>query len=256
MRSGIYKITCLLTNKIYVGQTVDLDGRKNKYSRLECKNQFKIYNSLKKYGWEQHIFEILEECFLDQLNEREIYWGTQFNVLGKNGLNLKLGNANGKCSKETKQKISKSNKGKILSKETKQKISKNRIGIKHSQETKNKISKANKDKKRPKLSEALKGKKRPNHSKLMKGKSKPEGFGEKLKENKQRSLNISKSSKGKSKTKLNKTVLCLDKDLNLIKEYPSQIAAQKDLGLSAGAISKGIKTGYLIGGFKWVLKEK
>jgi hypothetical protein len=101
---GIYKITSP-TGKIYIGQSTNIENRKYYYSSVKCDKQHKLYNSLQKHGWEQHIFEIIEECSLDQLNEKEIYWGLYYDVLGENGLNLRLGDANGLCSEETKKKI-------------------------------------------------------------------------------------------------------------------------------------------------------
>ena len=101
---GIYKITSP-TDKIYIGQSTNINNRKYYYSSIKCDKQPKLYNSLLKYGWEQHIFEIVEECNLEQLNDKEIYWGMYYNVLGEDGLNLRLGDANGVCSEETKQKI-------------------------------------------------------------------------------------------------------------------------------------------------------
>lgn len=120
---GIYKITSP-SNKIYIGQSVDLKTRFRKYKYLNCKRQTRLYNSFKKYGYENHKFEIIEECNLEQLNEKEIYWGLHYNVLGKTGLNCKLGDANGKCSEETKKKIGKGNKNKIMSEEARNNISK------------------------------------------------------------------------------------------------------------------------------------
>jgi group I intron endonuclease len=105
MSIGIYKITSP-SGKIYVGQSTNLEKRKDDYKKLKCEKQPKLYNSLQKYGWEQHKFEIIEECAEEQLNKREIYWGLHYDVLDENGLNLKLGDASGLCSKETKQKIS------------------------------------------------------------------------------------------------------------------------------------------------------
>ena len=71
---GIYKITNL-KGKIYIGQSVNIEDRKLQYKYLSKYSLGrKIYNSLKKYGWKNHTFEIIEECFLDQLDEREIYW--------------------------------------------------------------------------------------------------------------------------------------------------------------------------------------
>jgi group I intron endonuclease len=105
---GIYKITNP-TGKIYIGQSINLEKREDDYMKFRCDKQPKLYNSLKKYGWGQHIFEIIEKCSLEQLNEREIYWGLYYNVLEENGLNLRLGDARGKCSEEMKKKIGQTN---------------------------------------------------------------------------------------------------------------------------------------------------
>jgi group I intron endonuclease len=130
-KTGIYKITSP-SGKIYIGQSVDIEKRwKKNYKTLKCKMQMKLYNSLKKYNPENHIFEIIEECLEGQLNEREIYWGTYYNVLDSNGLNLRLGNGIGSLSKETKHRISINNKG----------ISRNK-GVPKSKEHKDKMSKA------------------------------------------------------------------------------------------------------------------
>jgi len=149
---GIYKITSP-SNKVYIGQSVDLKTRFRKYKYLNCKRQTHLYNSFVKYGYENYVFEILEECSLDQLNKREIYWGLHYNVLGEMGLNCKLGDANGKCSEETKKKIGKGNKNKIMSEEARNNISKSLKGrqvtwntpgpkgYKHSEESKQKMRK-------------------------------------------------------------------------------------------------------------------
>lgn len=107
---GIYKITSP-SNKSYIGQSVNILDRWQHYERLNCKDQPSIYSSLQKYGVENHTFEIIEECLLEQLDERELYWGEYYNVL-KEGLNCRLGEGRGVCNEETKQKISQSNKGK------------------------------------------------------------------------------------------------------------------------------------------------
>jgi len=58
---GIYKITSP-TGRVYIGQAIDILKRKNRYSLLNCKNQHRIYNPLKKYGWVNHQFDIIEYC--------------------------------------------------------------------------------------------------------------------------------------------------------------------------------------------------
>jgi group I intron endonuclease len=109
---GIYKITNP-KGKIYIGQSKNIERRWEEYNKLRrCKNQIKLYNSLLLYTPNNHKFEIIEECNADQLDEREIYWGSYYNVLTEAGLNLKLGNGRGKVSNETKLKISTANKGK------------------------------------------------------------------------------------------------------------------------------------------------
>ena len=73
---GIYKITNP-NNKIYIGQSVNIERRKYFYTNPNpSRGQIgpKIYNSLKKYGWENHQYEIIEECSAEQLYEREVYW--------------------------------------------------------------------------------------------------------------------------------------------------------------------------------------
>ena len=123
---GIYKITNP-NGRIYIGQSIDIETRKSKYKCLShSSKQPKIFLSIQKYGFENHIFEIIEECPTEQLNERETYW-KQYYLDQVNGdwkqvmfCNL-YDSGGGPLSEETKQKISKSNKGKIPSDEIKQK---------------------------------------------------------------------------------------------------------------------------------------
>ncbi len=111
---GIYKITNP-KGKIYIGQSININKRFQYYKKLHCKKQILIYRSLYKYGVENHIFEIIEECEIEQLNNRERYWQDFYNVLSKNGLNCVLvenNNVKKILSKETKNKISRTIKNK------------------------------------------------------------------------------------------------------------------------------------------------
>lgn len=109
---GIYKITNP-KGRIYIGQSTNIESRKKQYSRLDnCKQQVRLYRSLVKYGFSNHIFEIIEECTVEELNIRERYWQDFYNVL-EGGLNLRLTETldrSGKLSKETKEKMSKTRK--------------------------------------------------------------------------------------------------------------------------------------------------
>ena len=116
MTGVIYKITNP-TGKIYIGCTIDWKRRFSEYRRLSMVGQRKLYNSLKKYGYENHIFEIIEECEENILHEREIYYINHYNCIAE-GLNIRLGNRNGRLTEETKQKISESLKGRPVTWET------------------------------------------------------------------------------------------------------------------------------------------
>lgn len=91
---GIYKITSP-SKKIYIGQSTNIEKRFYTYKLLHCKKQPFLFNSLKKYGAENHIFEVIEFCEVEKLNERERYWQDFYNVL-ECGLNLVLTSSNDK----------------------------------------------------------------------------------------------------------------------------------------------------------------
>ena len=58
---GIYKITSP-SEKNYIGQAVNINKRFYRYKSLDCSQQIILYKSFIKYGVENHIFEIIEEC--------------------------------------------------------------------------------------------------------------------------------------------------------------------------------------------------
>jgi len=127
--SGIYKITNP-KGKVYIGQSINAKKRLSHYKRLDCKEQPKIYNSLKKYGVKNHIFEVICFCDISKLNELERYYQELFNVI-ENGLNCRLtvsSDRSGNFSKETRLKMSLAQKGKKISSETKLKMSNLRKG--------------------------------------------------------------------------------------------------------------------------------
>jgi group I intron endonuclease len=205
MNIGIYKITSP-SNKIYIGQSIDVKSRKNQYKRLNCKKQPKLYNSLKKYGWEQHEFDIIEECSLEQLNEKEIYWKQHYvNFYGWDKMlfcELVDAHTGGKRSKETKKKMSESRKGKKDTEETKIKKREANLG-KHS------------------------GKR-------------PEGTGEKISK-----ANLGKSKSKETKFKieqsitktLGKSVICYNMDGTIYGIFPSLNKASREMNLSLSSIT-------------------
>jgi group I intron endonuclease len=107
---GIYKITNP-TGKIYIGKSIDIEKRHYQYEKGHMKQQTALYNSVKKYGWNNHKVEILKECEEDKLNELESYYISYYNSVEK-GLNLTYGGDGGRKSDITKQRISTSMMGK------------------------------------------------------------------------------------------------------------------------------------------------
>lgn len=124
---GIYKITSP-SNKIYIGQSINIEKRWKQYQRLDCKKQPKLFNSFQKHGVKNHIFEIIEECNSEQLNEREIYWKQYYDTIDK-GLNCELFDIGQGCrSHEVKHKISNSLKGKQKTQEHCLNLSRAKVG--------------------------------------------------------------------------------------------------------------------------------
>jgi hypothetical protein len=106
---GIYKITSP-SGKVYIGQSWDIADRWKQYRRYACKNQPKIYNSLKKYTHFEHIFEIVEtfESNIEQdyLDDCETTYIDEYKYNGYTMLNIRGGGRGGKHSQESKDKLS------------------------------------------------------------------------------------------------------------------------------------------------------
>ena len=77
MKSGIYKITNSVNNKIYIGSAVNLNSRKNEhwYELRNNKHHSKyLQRSWNKYKGEVFKFEIVEYCNIENLITREQYY--------------------------------------------------------------------------------------------------------------------------------------------------------------------------------------
>ena len=73
---GIYKITRKETGKVYIGQTNNCERRIKEHCAPSAaeKSRIAVDKAIKKYGKEAFDFEVIEECTIEQLNEREKYW--------------------------------------------------------------------------------------------------------------------------------------------------------------------------------------
>jgi hypothetical protein len=112
----VYMITSP-NDRIYIGSTSEkyIENRWKRYKNLTCKNQIKLFNSLKKYGSKSHTFEEIWSGDINDMLRYECIVGNWYEVLDKDkGLNLKLPKIDDvyQCtSEETRLKQSLSQKG-------------------------------------------------------------------------------------------------------------------------------------------------
>lgn len=136
----IYKV--LFPNgKAYIGQTKKFDLRKYAHifrSFNEKDKEYKciFHNAIRKYGTENIKWEIIEDDIntIEDANNKEIYYIKKFNTISPFGYNMNEGgNYRGifKHNQETKNKISKANKGKIRSDSAKRNYSISKAGDKN-----------------------------------------------------------------------------------------------------------------------------
>lgn len=143
MYGYVYKTTCLVNEKIYIGQ-----HRAETFEHQYIGSGTLLKKSIKKHGKENFKVELICECF-DQaeLNLKEAYYIQYFNATNKAiGYNIELGGGGCPKSDSTKEKLRLSHLGKKASKEAREKMSKSRTGEKnafygrqHSEESKKKI---------------------------------------------------------------------------------------------------------------------
>lgn len=92
---GIYKITNLINKKSYIGQSLDIHRRWRR--EIDDSNNpnshsydYPLMRAFRKYGIDNFNFEIIEECDIENLNEREMYWINFYDTFF-NGYNQTLG---------------------------------------------------------------------------------------------------------------------------------------------------------------------
>lgn len=152
---GVYKITNNINGKVYIGQSINIKARwkdhVNSLNRGDSRCTI-LQRAWNKYKQENFSFDILELCDEDALDNIEINYINIYDAIN-NGYNIETGgNENKHLSKETKQKLSDSAKGRLSDPtknpmydkhhtyETKAKISASKKGKSLSEETKKKLS--------------------------------------------------------------------------------------------------------------------
>jgi group I intron endonuclease len=89
----IYKITNLINEKEYIGCTINPINKRFEehiYRCLKTDSTTKFCNSIRKYGVENFNIEIIEECNVSNIYEREKFYITEFRTYD-NGLNSTFG---------------------------------------------------------------------------------------------------------------------------------------------------------------------
>lgn len=92
---GIYKITNQINQKIYIGQSNNIDRRfaqhKSPYEQERYKDK-PLYKAFKKYGIENFTFDVIEECAVEDLNKKEEFWIQKLQTLTyQHGYNINAG---------------------------------------------------------------------------------------------------------------------------------------------------------------------
>lgn len=87
----IYKITNLINNKVYIGQTErTIELRWKQHLNNVDKLSYSLYSAIKKYGINNFKIEELEQCPIEELDYKEQYWIKKYNSYS-NGYNENLG---------------------------------------------------------------------------------------------------------------------------------------------------------------------
>lgn len=144
MNSGIYKITSIINNKIYIGSSKNIEKRFNVHKKQLNNNTHinpHLQSSWNKYGEENFVFDILEYCDISNLIEKEQFYMDKTLCYNREiGFNncIKADRPLGyKHTEEAKKRMSLIKKEQIKKGIVKAPVYKG--GTKHSEETKEKI---------------------------------------------------------------------------------------------------------------------
>lgn len=93
--TGIYKIENLITKKVYIGQSKCIEKRwqnhkTDAFNSVSHSYNNPLYRSIRKYGLNNFSFEVLEECLIEELNQKERDYIKKYNSFF-DGYNLTLG---------------------------------------------------------------------------------------------------------------------------------------------------------------------
>ena len=149
--AGIYKLTCVVNNKIYIGKANNLSSRLSAHKNTAKQKTVRYYlqHAILKYGWEAFTVEILEtfkdfdrsnDTHKQLILEREAHYIELFDSTNKdkgyNRCKYSTDNTGRKHSEESKEKMRQAHLGRVFSEEHRKNISLHRKGAKASEEAK------------------------------------------------------------------------------------------------------------------------
>lgn len=111
--SGIYIIKSIESGNFYIGSSNNIYHRLSSHKRClrkQIHNNFILQRAYNKYGLDNMIFEILEECPREKLFEKEQYYIS--NLKPKYNIDKNATRAGAVMSKESRERMSRSRKGK------------------------------------------------------------------------------------------------------------------------------------------------
>lgn len=142
--SGIYCFIHRETGMCYVGSTNDMHARITGHINLARRvGKTCFHRALSKYGIAAFDFEILEECEISELMDRERFYIVLMNAASLDGFNTRekpdSGNIYGKVSAATRARIGAASKGRVFSPEARRLMGEKRKGRKASEQTREKL---------------------------------------------------------------------------------------------------------------------
>lgn len=89
---GIYKITKKENGKCYIGQSNNCERRFKEHQTKGASSRIPVDIAIQKYGKDAFTYEVIEECSIEELNQKEQYWIKYYNSM-ENGYNCSEGGA-------------------------------------------------------------------------------------------------------------------------------------------------------------------
>ena len=110
-RMHIYRITNVINNKMYIGQTIQKNPKMRWYdhcARTRNGQNNHLYNSMRKYGVENFVWEVIDSAStIEELNLKEQQWLDEYRKITE-VYNLREAGNNKTHSEQSKQKMKES----------------------------------------------------------------------------------------------------------------------------------------------------